>query len=487
MSTPAPSTPTARGWARHPWALALLATAQFLVLLSTSIVNVALPSVRAGLNLGAGSLTWVINAYVLAFGALLLLGGRLTDVLGQRRTYALGLSIFLIASAAAGLAPTTPVLLAARAGQGLGAALLSPAALALLLRLHPQRDERQRALSIWGGVSAAGGATGVLLGGVLTESLGWRWVFLAGVPLALLALAPAWRVLPGEPVPVRRSLDSGGAVLVTLAVVLVTYAVVQGGTGGWLTVTTAALTLAAVAAFAWFIVHERRQREPLLPLRLFANRDLVRANVAMALLGTVWVGLFVVLPLYQQQVLGWSPVESGLTQLPLALANIVAAALTRPVVARATAAATTVGALLLLSAGLAWLGTTAGTDGTFAGTLLGPTVLIGLGLGAAFVRLTDEATTGVAPGDLGVTGALINTTRQVGGAMGLAALLAVAQARTATVDHLPEAAALAAGYRAALLTAAALTLLAATVCAAGRHRRATHPDLPALPRSPVPP
>lgn len=464
------STATPAATLRHPRAIAVLATAQFLVLLSTSIVNVALPSVRDGLDLGAGSLTWVVNAYVLAFGALLLLGGRLADVFGQRRTYAIGVGIFLVATLGAGLAPTAEVLLAARAGQGVGAAILSPAALALLLRLHPGAGERGRALAVWGGVSAAGGAAGVLLGGVLTDSLGWRWVFLAAVPLALAALLPVSRVLPADEARTRRSLDAGGAALVTAGLVLATYAVVQGGTHGWLTLTTALLAVAATAALVAFVMVERRQEQPLLPLRLFANVELTRANAAMALLGTVWVGLFVVLPLYQQQVLGWSPLKSGITQLPLALANIAAATLTRRVVARVGAAATTVGALLLLSAGLAWLGAGTGADGTFLGTLLGPTVLIGLGIGTAFVLLTAAATAGVAPGDLGVAGGLVNTTRQVGGAIGLAAMLAVAQARTSALTTLPDAEALAAGYRAALFAAAAVALLAAAVSALGLRR-----------------
>ncbi|MFI5496789.1 DHA2 family efflux MFS transporter permease subunit [Actinoplanes sp. NPDC051859] len=460
----ATSVPAPGVTARHPRAVAVLATAQFLVLLSTSIVNVALPSVRDGLGLGPAALTWVVNAYVLAFGALLLLGGRLADVLGQRRTYVIGLGVFLVSSIVAGLAPTAGVLLAARAGQGVGAAVLSPAALALLLRLHPGREERGRALAVWGGVSAAGGAAGVLLGGLLTDSLGWRWVFLAGVPLAVAALLPALRVLPADPPRTRRSLDAGGAALVTAGLVLATYAVVQGGTNGWLTATTALLVLGAAALLAAFVVVERRQPAPLLPLRLFANRDLTRANFAMTLLGMVWVGLFVVLPLYQQQVLGWSPLQSGVTQLPLALANIVAAQLTRHVVARTGATATTAGALVLLAGGLAWLGT-AGTDGTFLRTLLGPSLLIGLGIGAAFVQLTAAATTGVAAGDLGVAGGLINTTRQVGGAVGLAVMLAIAAARTTALDHLPPVEALAAGYRAALLSAAAVALLAAALSA----------------------
>ncbi|MFG2047033.1 DHA2 family efflux MFS transporter permease subunit [Micromonospora sp. NPDC048935] len=475
MSTVSAATPAAI--TRHPRAVVVLATAQFLVLLSTSIVNVALPSVRAGLNLSAGALTWVVNAYVLAFGALLLLGGRLADVVGQRRTYTIGLGVFLVATLAAGFAPTAEVLLPARAGQGVGAALLSPAALALLLRLHPGPEERSRAVAVWGGVSAAGGAAGVLLGGVLTDSLGWRWVFLAAVPLALAALLPAARVLPADEGRTRRSLDVAGAALVTVGVVLATYAVVQGGADGWLTVTTALVTAAAVAALVAFVVVERRQAQPLLPLRLFANVELSRANVAMALLGTVWVGLFVVLPLYQQQVLGWSPLESGVTQLPLALANIAAAMLTPRIVARVGAAAATVGALLLLAVGLAWLGT-AGTDGTFLRTLLGPTVLIGLGIGAAFVLLTDAATTGVAPGDVGVAGGLVNTTRQVGGAIGLAAMLAVAKARTSAAQALPAVEALAAGYRAALLTAAVVALLAAAVSATGLRRRAVRRRTP---------
>ncbi|NHC45334.1 MFS transporter [Motilibacter aurantiacus] len=449
--------------ARASSALVLLSAAQFLVLLSASIVNVALPSVRSGLQLTPAALTWVVNAYVVAFGALLLTGGRVADVRGQRRTFRAGLALFTAATLVAGLAPNATVLLAARALQGAGAALLSPAALALLLRLHPEPRQRAGALAVWGGVSAAGGAAGVLLGGVLTAWLGWRWIFLAAVPLGLATLAPSAALLPADPARTRRALDLPGAGLVAATLVLLTYAVVHGGSTGWTTPATLGSAAAGAALLLVTVAVERREPDPLLPLGLLADRPVLRANTAMALLGATWVGLFVLLALYQQQVLGWSPLRSAVTQLPLALANAVAAAATAPAARRLGARATTSGALLLLAAGLAWLGAAAQTGGTFLRSLLGPTVLIGLGIGAAFVQLTSAATITVRPHETGVAGGLINTTRQIGGALGLAGALAIAAARTSSVDVVPHTAALAAGYRAGLLTLAAAAALAAAV------------------------
>ncbi|MGK5554148.1 MFS transporter [Actinomadura kijaniata] len=416
--------------------LAALATAQFLVVLSTSIVNVALPSVAAGLDLPPATLSWVVNAYVLAFGALLLVGGRLADLLGRRRTFAAGMTLFAVASLAAGLAPSAALLVAARAAQGAGAALLAPAALGLVLLVFPPGPGRGRALGVWGAVSGAGGAAGVLLGGLLTDLWGWPAVFHVTVPLAAASLAATLALVPADP-PAGGSVDWTGAVTATGGLVGLVYAVTAGN---------AVAGLAGVLLLGAFALRQRRlgrsARDPLVPSRLL-RRGPVTANVAMALLGAVWIGLFYYLPLYQQNVLGHGPLEAGLTQLPLAGAITLASAVAPRLPVRASLA----GALAALAAGLAWLAR-APADGTFPADLLGPSLLAGAGIGIAFVHLTGLSARGVAPADSGLAGGLVNTARQLGGAVGLAALTAVAAGHAGP-----------AGYRAAFLTAAAIAAL----------------------------
>ncbi|HET6357617.1 MFS transporter [Streptomyces sp.] len=414
-------------------ALAALATAQFLVVLSTSIVNVALPALADGLSMSPAALSWVVNAYVLAFGALLLLGGRLADLLGRRRVFTLGMAVFALASLAAGLAPSAPVLIAARAVQGAGAALLAPAALALVLGVFPPGPGRGRALGVWGAVSGAGGAAGVLLSGVLTELYGWPAVFLVSVPVAAVSLAATLVLVPADR-PAGGEVDILGALTSTAGLTALVYA---------LTAKNPLAGAAGLVLLAVFAVRQKRARTPLVPPRLLRTGKVTVANAAMTLLGAVWVGLFYFLPLYQQQVLGYGPLEAGLTQLPLALSVVAGSVLA----ARLPARAGTPAALAVLTLGLLWL-SRAPDDAGFAVDLLGPSLLIGAGLGAAFVRLTALSTEDVPPADSGLAGGLINTTRQLGGALGLALMTAIAPT--------------AAGHSAAFVTAAVLAAL--TTC-----------------------
>lgn len=414
-------------------ALAALATAQFLVVLSTSIVNVALPALADGLSMSPAALSWVVNAYVLAFGALLLLGGRLADLLGRRRVFALGMAVFALASLAAGLAPSAPVLIAARAVQGAGAALLAPAALALVLGVFPPGPGRGRALGVWGAVSGAGGAAGVLLSGVLTELYGWPAVFLVSVPVAAVSLAATLVLVPADR-PAGGDVDILGALTSAAGLTVLVYA---------LTAKNPLAGAAGLVLLALFAVRQKRARSPLVPPRLLRTGKVTVANAAMTLLGAVWVGLFYFLPLYQQQVLGYGPLAAGLTQLPLAL-SVVAGSVLAP---RLPARAGTPAALAVLTLGLLWL-SRAPDDAGFAVDLLGPSLLIGAGLGAAFVRLTALSTEDVPPADSGLAGGLINTTRQLGGALGLALMTAIAPT--------------AAGHSAAFVTAAVLAAL--TIC-----------------------
>lgn len=391
--------PTATDWT----SLAVLATAQFLVVLSTSIVNVALPRIRDGLALSDTGQAWTVNAYVLVFGALLLPGGRAGDVYGLRRVFLLGIGLFALSSLGAALAPTAIMLIACRAVQGVGAALLAPTALALVLTIYPDRERRGTALGVWGAVSGAGGAAGVLLSGLLTSLYGWRAVFVVMVPFALAVLV-ATRLLVGADRPRGGSLDAPGAVAVTAGLVALTY----GLSGHW------PLAVAGVALLGLFVVLQRRATDPLLPARM---RVVAVPNVLMALLGAVWLGLFYFLPLYQQRALGYSPLEAGLTQLPLALTITASSWVTGKVSGRLVLPA----GLLVLAAGLAWLSRTP-AEGTFFADLLGPTLLIGIGLGVAFVRLTAMSSTGVLATDNGLAGGLVNATRQIGGAIGLSFL-----------------------------------------------------------------
>ncbi|WKV70156.1 MFS transporter [Streptomyces sp. PCS3-D2] len=446
--------------------LATLAAAQFAVTLSTSIVNVALPAVRDGIGLSDTGLSWVVNAYGLAFGALLLLGGRAADLLGRRRVLAAGLALFSAAAVAAGLASTPWMLIAARTAQGAGAAAIAPAALSLTMRLHPPGPARAKALGVWGAVSGAGGAAGVLLGGVLTQGPGWPWVFHASGIGAGAVLAATLRLVPADPKEAggpRPRLDLAGSLTATAGLVSLVYGLTAAGRAGWTDPLVFGPLGAAAALLALFALVERRHPAPLLPPGLLTRGAVAPANLVMALLGAVWVGLFFFLPLYQQQVLGAGPLEAGLSQLPLAAANMLGSGLAPVLARRIGPHRTLLAGLATQAAGFLWLARIP-ADGTFLIHLLGPVLLIGVGLGVAFVQLTGSAVSGVEPSDAGLAGGLVNTTRQIGGAVGLAVLGTLAAARTASAPPgLPHAAALTEGYRAAFLLSAAVLALGATL------------------------
>ncbi|MFJ9569638.1 MFS transporter [Streptomyces bacillaris] len=442
-------------------ALAALAAAQFTVMLATSIVNVALPQIRLGVGLSDGGMTWVVNAYSLAFGALLLAGGRAGDLFGRRRVLVAGLVLFAGASAAAGLASSPGVLIAARTAQGLGAAAIAPAALALTIGLFPPGPGRSRALGVWGAVSGAGGAAGVLLGGILTEAWGWPWVFHAVAVGTALVLAAVAVLVPRGGGRAAGRLDLPGTVTVTLALTGLVWALTRAREAGWTDPGVVGGLLGALVLFAAFAVIERSRPDALVPPRLFAAGRVTSGNLLMALLGSVWIALFFFLPLHMQQVLGMSALATGVGQLPLAAANMLGA-LTAPRLARRTGATTTLTAgLLLEGAGLLWL-SRIDAGGSYAADVLGPTVLIGLGLGLAFVQLTALAVDGVPGRDAGLAGGLVNTTRQIGGVVGLAVLATLAGSVTARAPGLasgPEA--LTAGYRAAFAASAAVLAVTA--------------------------
>lgn len=455
---------TSRRWK----ALALLATAQFMVVLDASIVNIALPDIGVGLDITASGLAWIITAYVIAFGGLLPLGGRLADLLGRRRVFTVGVAVFSAASLAAGLAPTGGLLIAARALQGVGAALLAPAALSLVTSTFTEGRERTKALGVWGAVAAGGGAAGVLLGGLLTGSLGWRSVFLINVPIGIAVIALVRTVVTESRAKHSGRLTSAhfdlvSAAAVTAGLVAVVTGLSQAATWGWTSPATLGALVAGLALIGLFVRLEARAQHPLVPPRLFRSRTVVVGNVVMLLTGIALLGLFYFLSLYEQIVLGYGPTTAGLAQLPLAVALIVAAGGAAPMMTRFGPRVVLTAGLVGLSAGLTWFGF-APTDGRFLMNILGPSLLVGIGLGTAFVPATSIAVTGVSPHDAGVAGGLVNTSQQIGGALGLAALATLASSRTQAAASTHTAlSALNSGYSWAFFAAAAVTAVAALV------------------------
>ncbi|MER5729035.1 MFS transporter [Streptomyces sp. NPDC002138] len=479
-------------------ALAALAAAQFTVMLATSNVNVALPQIRAGVGLSDGGTTWVVNAYGLAFGALLLAGGRIADLLGRRRVLLTGLALFALASLAAGLAPSAPVLIAARALQGLGAAAIAPAALALALDRAASGPGRGRALSVWGAVSGAGGACGVLLGGALTQAWGWPWIFHSVALGAGLVLASVARFVPRSPardgvrspgrngVPSAGRFDVLGTFTVTLALTCLVWGLTTARGSGWADAPVLGALGATAVLLAAFVAIELRRPDALVPARLFAGGQVAAGNLLTALLGSVWIALFFFLPLYQQQVLGYGPLATGAGQLPLAAANMLGASLAPRLARRLGARTAVVAGLLTEAAGLLWLSRIS-ADGSYLADLLGPCVLIGLGLGIAFVQLTALAVDGVPGKDAGLAGGLVNATRQVGGAIGLAALATLAGSVTAhAATRQAHLEALTTGYRAAFAVSAAVLAATAALTPLLTRRTGTRTATPAAQPAPEP-
>lgn len=442
--------PDPRRWA----ALALLAVAQFVVVLDATIVNIALPSIAEDLHASTGTLSWVINAYVLAFGGLLLLGGRLADLLGRRRVFMGGLAVFGLASLAGGLSTSAEMLIAARAVQGLGAAALAPAALSLVTTLFPAGSERNKALGIWGAVAGSGSAAGVLLGGVLTSGLGWEWVLFINVPVTLLAALATPRLVAESRAPGSGRVDYAGAVTVTGATLAGVYALVRANDAGWGSLQTVGLLAAAAVLAIAFVVLESRVREPLVPLDVFRGKRIRAANITMVALGGVTVGLFFFLSLYLQDALGYSALKAGLSQLPLAGLVVLVAGAAGPLAERVGARPVLLGGLGLLVGGLAWLSRVP-DHGSYVADVLGPSLLIGAGLALAFVALTIDSVSDVDDRRYGLASGLINTSQQIGGALGLAVLTAIADGSTGA-DVYRTALLAAAGIAAASLVAAAV-------------------------------
>jgi len=414
---------------RKGLALALLATVQFMVVLDIAIVNVALPSIKIDLGFSQENLQWVISAYALFFGGFLLLGGRTADLLGRRRLFVAGLVLFSAASLASGLAWSDSALIVARAAQGLGAAVITPAALAILMTTFQEGRERNMALGVWGAVGAFGAVAGVLLGGILTDLLSWEWIFFINVPVGLAAIALTPVLLAESRDAAMKSFDVPGAVLVTGGMVTLVYAITQANQYGWGSVETIGLFTVAGVLLTAFTAWEARAKEPLMPFSLFRIRTVAAANISGLILGTVTFSMFLMLTLYMQQVLSYSPMKTGVAYLAVAGTAIVWSTVAAQLVNRVGVKPVIVAGMAFLTAGLLYF-TQVSVGGSYLGDLLPGFLLIAVGLGFSFVPISIAALAGVQGSDAGLASGLFNTSQQIGGALGIAALSAIATSTT---------------------------------------------------------
>ncbi|BDH10445.1 MFS transporter [Streptomyces hygroscopicus] len=415
---------------------------QFLVVLDVSVVNVALPAMRTGLGLSELGLQWIVNAYVITFAGFMLLGGRAADIFGRKRIFVLGLALFTVASLGGALAQQPWQLIAARTVQGVGAAVLSPATLTILTTSFPTGPARTHAIATWTAVGAGGGAVGGLVGGVLTEYLSWRWVLLINVPVGALVLAGAALWLTESRQGAARRLDVPGAVLVTGGLALVAYGIVQTETDGWRSASALLPLAAGLVVIAAFLAVEARAKAPLMPLGLFRLRSVHSANGAMVLAGAAMFSMWYFLSLYVQNVLGYRPLEAGLSFIPHSLSIVLGSKIAPRLMNRLGAKTLAIAGAVISASGMAWQGTM-DVDGTYLGTILGPGILMALGAGLTATPIAAIATSGAAPADQGLVSGLINTSRQMGGALGLSVLSTVAASRI-EAGHGPKA--LADGY-----------------------------------------
>ena len=477
-------TETAVAQERRWIALILLCVAQFVVVLDASIVNVALPTIGKALHFSESNLPWVVNAYVLTFGGFLLLGGRVSDMLGRRAVFMGGLVLFALASLLGGLSSTSTELIAARAVQGIGAAMLSPAALSIVTTTFADGSERNKALGVWGAVAGSGGAAGVLLGGVLTQGPGWQWVLWVNVPIGLIAAAIAPTLIAESRAQERQHFDFAGALSVTAGLSVLVYALVEANTAGWASAQTLALLGASVALLAAFVAIERRSAAPLMPFSIFRVRTVTGANVVGLLTGASLFSMFFFISLYMQQVLGYDAIKAGLSYLPLAVSIILAAGVASQLVTRVGFKPVLATGMALIAAGLLWFSRIS-PHGTFLSDILGPSLLAAFGLGFAFVPVTIAAVAGVRDRDQGLASGMINTSQQVGGALGLAVLSAIS---TSVIGSSHARATLTSGFHSAFLAGAAVASLgfvASIVLIRGKDSRAHVALARAVPAAPA--
>jgi EmrB/QacA subfamily drug resistance transporter len=443
-----------------PWlVLVLVALAQFMVVLDATIVNVALPSIQSDLGLSSSNLQWVVNGYTLVFGGFLLLGGRAADLLGRKRLFLAGVAVFTSASLLNGLAQSGEMLIAARALQGLGGAMVTPAALSIITTTFREGEGRTRALAVWGAVAAGGGAAGLLLGGILTEALSWQWIFFVNVPIGLAAVLLSARFVPESRIAqAAKGFDAAGAATATGGLVLLTYAIVKAGDFGWSDPRTLGLGAVAVSLIAAFVRIERRAKAPLVDLSIFRKRTLVISNATMLLMAGALFSMFFFGSLYLQDVRGYDPLETGLAFLPMTAAIVIGSAMAQMFIRHFGVKPVLLGGLATATAGLAFM-TGIQADSDYVTGFLPGIVLIALGAGNVFVPLTLTATTNVDGDHQGLASGIFNTAQQIGAALGLAVLstVSVDRATAAAAGGAQRPAALVEGFQLAFTVGAAMT------------------------------
>jgi EmrB/QacA subfamily drug resistance transporter len=471
--------------------LLLLCAVQFLDVADSSIMNVALPSIRRDLGFSVQNLQWVLSGYLVTYGGLLLLGGRAGDLLGRRRLLAAGTTLFAACSLAGGLATSAGMLIGARLGQGAGAAMMAPAGLSILTTTFSQGTDRSRALGVWGAVSGLAAATGVFLGGVLSQGPGWRWVLFVNLPVCALILAGAYRLLPGERNRARlRNFDVPGAVLATGGMLLLVYALVRAPDQGWASTRTIGELATAAVLLGAFAITELRRRDPLFPFSIFRVKGLAAADATQMIAFAGFVSLFFFLTLYMQNVLGYSPITGGSAYLPVTAGIAVAAGISSKLFARTGTRPVIVAGSLIAAAGIFYLSRIP-VDGSYLTDLLPGLIIMSVGLGAVLVAVTTAANAGVPADQAGLAAGLLATSQQLGTALGLAIFTAIATARTSArlAAHAPPAAALTGGFQRALLACAIFLLAAALIAlrATNTHGEpAVHPAHVPASHDPVP-
>ena len=450
-----------------PWVvLVLICLAQFMVVLDATIVNVALPSIQKSLNLSEASLQWIVSAYTLVFGGFLLLGGRLGDLLGRKRLFLIGLVIFTSASFLNGLASSEGQLIAFRALQGLGAALISPAALSIISTTFAEGAERARALAVWAAIAIGGSAVGLILGGILTEAFSWPWIFFVNVPVGIAAFILSWRYVPeSRDEAAHRSYDVAGAVTVTGGLMSLVYAIVHAETSGWTSTATITFFVLSAALLSAFVVIELRTSAPLVRLSIFRVRSLLTANLSMFLAMSGMFAMFFFNTLYLQRVLGFGPLKAGLAFLPFTAGIMVSAGLASQFAPRVGVRLVAAIGMLLTAGGMLLL-TRLPVDGSYLTDVLPALILASLGMGAVFMPLTLIATTGLENKDQGLASGLFNTSQQIGGALGLAILSTIAASHTAALGGAKNPEALVAGFHWAFAGGAIYMLAALAVMTA---------------------
>ncbi len=456
--------------------LLLACLAQFMVILDVSVVNVALPAIRGGLHFSEQNLQWVVNAYTVTFAGFLLLGGRAADLLGRRRVFVAGLVLFALASLAGGLAQTQAQLIAARAVQGLGGAVIAPASLSIITTTFAEGAARNRAVGIWGAMGGAGGAAGVLLGGIITDLVGWRWILFINLPIGLgAALLAHYFIAEGRDRSRARRFDIAGALAATVGLSVLVLGIVRTDATGWGAAQTLVLIAAGLVLLLGFVgIEGWFARAPLMPLRIYRSRTLTASNLIVLLIGGATFSMWFFLSLYLQQVLGYSPIRAGLAFLPMTLCIVTGSALASRIVNRVDPKRLLVTGMLAQAVGLL-LFTRLATGGTYLADVLVPSLLVAVGIGLAFVPATISAVSGVASDEAGLASGLVNTSRLFGGALGLAVLATLATARTNSTLHGAHTVhamdvALTSGFRLAFMVAAAFALVGASAAAFGLPR-----------------